>query len=296
MPRTAWAKLKDFPVYRPKFDEQRRTAEILDTVDAVIQQTEALIAKLKQMKAGLLHDLLTRGLDEHGEVRDPIAHSTQYKDSPVGRMPAEWQMDTLAKLAHGGISNGLFKKPELVGHGYHLVNVLDLYQNFGIDLSLVERVAVTEQEQRRYAVQTGDCFFTRSSLNLIGIAHCNVIRDVPEPCLFECHLMRVRPDQRRVLPEYLAHWCRSSWARKFFMARAKQTTMTTISQPDIAPLPVPLPSIDEQARVVKVIDAHDARIRAEEAYRDKLKLLKKGLMDDLLTGRVRVAVAMEAVS
>jgi type I restriction enzyme S subunit len=45
-----------------------------------------------------------------------------------------------------------------------------------------------------------------------------------------------------------------------------------------------------------VIDAHDARIRAEEAYRDKLKLLKKGLMDDLLTGRVRVAVAMEAVS
>jgi type I restriction enzyme S subunit len=49
-----------------------------------------------------------------------------------------------------------------------------------------------------------------------------------------------------------------------------------------------LPPTPEQERIVVVLDAHDARIRAEEAYRDKLKQLKKGLMDDLLTGRVRV--------
>ena len=59
---------------------------------------------------------------------------------------------------------------------------------------------------------------------------------------------------------------------------------------------IALPSPTEQDAIAQVYDAHDARIRAEEAYRDKLRLLKKGLMDDLLTGRVRVAVAMEAVS
>jgi type I restriction enzyme S subunit len=59
------------------FSDQRRIAGILDTVDAAIQHTEALIAKLKQVKAGLLHDLLTRGLDEHGQLRDPVAHPEQ---------------------------------------------------------------------------------------------------------------------------------------------------------------------------------------------------------------------------
>jgi type I restriction enzyme S subunit len=63
-------------------DEQDRIAEILDTVDETIAHTSSLIAKLKQMKAGLLHDLLTRGLDEDGELRDAIAHPEQFKESP----------------------------------------------------------------------------------------------------------------------------------------------------------------------------------------------------------------------
>ncbi len=287
---------KDFSAIllpRPPLPEQRRIADILDTVDAAIQQTEALIAKLKLMKAGLLHDLLTRGLDEQGNLRDPIAHPEQFKDSPLGRIPRGWEVSTLAKLILGKISNGFFKKPELVGSGYPLVNVLDLYQDFGIDLNSVERVRASKQEQHRYAIRPGDCFFTRSSLNLSGIAHCNVIRDVPEPALYECHLMRIRPDQEQIIPEFFAHWCRSPWARKFFIQRAKQVTMTTISQPDIAPLPVPLPSKTEQKTIVEMLDAHDARIRTEEAYCDKLKQLKQGLMRDLLTGRVRVRAEKE---
>jgi len=71
-----------FPV-----NDQRRIAEILDTLDETIQKTEQLIAKLKQIKQGLLHDLLTRGIDENGQLRDPIAHPEQFKDSVLGRIP-----------------------------------------------------------------------------------------------------------------------------------------------------------------------------------------------------------------
>jgi type I restriction enzyme, S subunit len=74
------------------------------------------------------------------------------------------------------------------------------------------------------------------------------------------------------------------------MSGAKQVPMTTISQPDIAPLLVPLPSKYEQTQIVELFDIHETRVRTEEAFRDKLKQLKKGLMHDLLIGQVRVNI------
>ena len=73
----------------PPISEQRRIAEILDTLDEAIRKTEQVIAKLQQMKQGLLHDLLTRGIDDNGELRAPDQHPEQFKDSPLGRIPRE---------------------------------------------------------------------------------------------------------------------------------------------------------------------------------------------------------------
>ena len=80
---------------RPNRAEQSRIAAVLDTVDEAITKTETVIAKLKQVRAGLLHDLLTRGLDENGQLRDPIAHPEQFQDSPIGRIPREWELTRL---------------------------------------------------------------------------------------------------------------------------------------------------------------------------------------------------------
>ena len=90
--------IKGLLIPLPPLPEQRRIAEMLDTMDAAIQQTEALIAKLKLMKAGLLHDLLTRGLDEQEYLRDPDAHPEQFKDSPLGRIPRAWEATTIGEL------------------------------------------------------------------------------------------------------------------------------------------------------------------------------------------------------
>ena len=84
-------------------DEQRRVAEILDTLDEAIRRTEQIIAKLKQIKQGLLHDLLTRGIDENGQLRDPERHPDQFKDSPLGRIPSEWGMQPLGKISDLGV-------------------------------------------------------------------------------------------------------------------------------------------------------------------------------------------------
>ncbi|MCL6479226.1 MAG: restriction endonuclease subunit S [Peptococcaceae bacterium] len=285
--------LMTFPVDLPMPQEQVLISQVLNVVNHLIKKTEQLIAKLKQIKAGLLHDLLTRGLDENGELRDPVVHPEQFCNSPVGRIPKVWGIGSLSGLAIGGFLNGIFKKPEDVGSGYLLLNVLDLYQDFGIDLSLVQRLKTSERNRQKYSVEEGDCFFTRSSLNMAGIAHCNVVRYVPEPTIFECHLMRIRPNKSLVVPEFLALWCRSTWARRFFMARARQVTMTTISQEDIGPLPVPLPPISEQVLIVRINDEYEKCIKREKRYLEKLIKIKSGLMHDLLTGKVRVPLDKE---
>ena len=82
------SKLLSLPVRYPPEEEQIRIAQILDTLDTAIQETEAIIAKLKAVKQGLLHDLLTRGIDANGELRPAPEDAPQlYKQSPLGWMP-----------------------------------------------------------------------------------------------------------------------------------------------------------------------------------------------------------------
>jgi restriction endonuclease S subunit len=112
-----------FLVTRIGENEQHAIADILDNVNDAIRRTEAVIAKLRLMKAGMLHDLLTRGLDENGELRDPLRHPGQFKDSPLGRIPKEWKiakLDDIAEINMGQSPPGSFYNQE--GNGMPLIN------------------------------------------------------------------------------------------------------------------------------------------------------------------------------
>jgi len=88
------------PVSFPELSQQQTIARILDTLDTTIRETEAIIAKLKAVKQGLLYDLLTRGLDDNGELRPPQPEAPHlYKKSPLGWIPKEWEAVTIAHLA-----------------------------------------------------------------------------------------------------------------------------------------------------------------------------------------------------
>jgi type I restriction enzyme, S subunit len=97
-----------------------------------------------------------------------------------------------------------------------------------------------------------------------------------------------------VTPNFLVQFLRLR--QSYFRSQGQTGTQANLNTSIVKSCLIGIPPLSEQDRIVAALDAHDVRIRAEEAYRDKLKLLKKGLMDDLLTGRVRVAAAMEMVS
>lgn len=190
----------------------------------------------------------------------------------------------LKDLSEPRISNGVFNDPRKVGSGYRLINVSDLYSEPDIDVTKLKLLSLPARGVDKFLVKKGDIFFTRSSLKLEGIAHCNIFNKDDLDVIFECHIMRVRPKKDIVISEYLKEYCCSYFARKYFMRHAKTTTMTTIDQGGIGGLPVVLPSIKTQRHVVDLIMTFNSAIekteRLIEAKEKKYKWLLKTFIND----------------
>ncbi|MCW1887011.1 restriction endonuclease subunit S [Luteolibacter flavescens] len=108
----------------PLKPEQTKIAEILSTVDRAIEQTEALIAKQQRLKTGLMQDLLTHGIDEHGNLRSEKTH--KFKDSPLGRIPMEWEVSFLDSLSERGSGHTPSKRnPSYWNGGVKWVSLAD---------------------------------------------------------------------------------------------------------------------------------------------------------------------------
>lgn len=95
--------IEELTIWFPDGEPKRAIARVLDTLESAIEQTEALLAKQQRIKTGLMHDLLTRGIDAEGRLRDPSTH--QFKKSPLGPIPAEWEVRPLSCLAE--VSSGV---------------------------------------------------------------------------------------------------------------------------------------------------------------------------------------------
>ena len=212
-----------------------------------------------------------------------------YKRTEVGIIPEEWEVAPVATLLGAPIQNGVFNDPSRKGWGCKLINVIDLYGRFPLETGGLERFAADKDELSRFAVGNGDVFFTRSSLTADGIAMCNVYDGAGEgPIVFDCHIIRVRPDTAKVEPLFLARSSGSSAARRYLVMNAKTTTMTTIDQSVIARLPVALPPLAEQRSITGALSDIDALLAGLDRLIAKKCDLKQAAMQQLLTGQTRL--------
>ncbi len=276
-------------IVAPSILEQRQIAEILQTVDEALRRTEQIVEKLKLAKQGLLHDLLTRGIDDNGELRDPIRHPAQFKDSPLGRIPRSWNAHALASFVPGAVYGG--SEALSAGPGIPVLRMNNIKDG---EAELTEVKFSDHPCYHRLLLRNGDVLFNRTN-SLEHVGRTGIWRGQIETASFASYLVRLDPDPKRLTGEFLNRLL--NWGPT--QTRIRRVATPGVQQVNINPTNlrrtvVVVPgSISEQTEIVARLDALDKSIRAEESDSAKLRLLKQALMDDLLTGRVRTTPLLE---
>ena len=280
--------LGEMTILVPPIPEQRCIAEILDTIDDVIQKTEALISKLKAMKQGLLHDLLTRGLDKNGKLRDPKAHPEQFKESLLGRIPKGWEVISIGEIA-SHVGSGL--TPRGGSEVYKTTGVMFIRsQNITFEGLKLEDIAFIDSKTHE-AMRRSEVFAYDVLLNITGasIGRCCSLPEGLGPTNVNQHVCAIRlPNPCQEDSFYVSSVLACHIGQHQIDVLNAGGNREGLNYQQLRSFVIPWPEKDERTKAANIIAAHDARIRTEEQYRDKLKLLKKGLMQDLLTGNVRV--------
>ena len=260
MPRTSWHAVSQAPVWLPPLDEQRRIAEILDTIDETIQATERIIAKLELTRLGVRErfcvyrgsaDQDTR-LSELVEAVVDCPHSTpKYRNFGV----------LVARTMH--IKNGQFAKGD------------------------ASRVSEETYRQRvaRMVPSAGDVVLTREA----PVGEAFTVPKKMRICLGQrVVLIRPGPD---LLGQYLVEIIYSSQGCLQIRRLVAGTTNPHLNVDEIRKLAFNVPPLDEQRRALLSLNAVSTRIEAEAAKLGKLRRTRCGLAADLLSGRVRTVAA-----
>jgi type I restriction enzyme S subunit len=268
---------KELQISLPPLPEQRKIASVLYAVDQAIQKTEEIIEQAKRVKRGLMQDIFRVGLDPS---REP-------KKSRVGEIPKTWSVSTLEEIV--GFKNGLNFSADQKGRGTPIVNVHDLYDSVTITPPELDRIEVDSSEVQKYALEPGDIVMVRSSVDAEGVGQAALFEGHSEPVVFAGFTIRQRPDRTVVSPNYLVQYLREPEVRKKVASLAGTTALTNLSQKEVGKLPVPLPPSEEQKKIAHLLGGWDEQVRKEEVRKKHFLRLKKGLMQDLLTGEVRTA-------
>ena len=277
--------IEKLDVPTPPPDEQAKIAEVLSTVDRAIEETEALVAKQQRIKTGLMQDLLTRGIDEHGNLRSEQFH--EFKDSPLGRIPVEWNpmpFGSCGQWFSGGTPSKAIRR--FWGGGVPWVCPKDMKQfelHQSIDTITGDAVAAGAR-----LMPTGTVFIVIRGMIL---AHTFPVGVSTTEVAFNQDVKAIVPKQG-LMGRYLAYWL-SSHSHQFLKLATTATHGTKrfdMDELQAALVGVPLPN--EQKRIVRIFDEQQSVIERLQGLTAKLQAEKRGLMKDLLTGDRRVTALL----
>lgn len=275
--------------YPSRFDEQSKIAEILLTVDRAIEQTEALIAKQQRIKTGLMQDLLTRGIDENGNLRSGQTHS--FKDSPLGRIPEEWEVRTLDDCCER-IVVGLASSTTHAyrSSGVPMIRNQNIRKGFFDDREMLYLDPNFARSFPNKATRSGDVLTVRTGSN-VGDTATVPERYVGSPTFTT---LISSPKTGMLDSRFLVYCVLSdsgqSELNRIMVGGGKEN----LNVGQFVQFRLRLPPLEEQFRSIEILEATESNIESDRRQLEKYKQLKVALMQDLLTGEKRVTSLLDA--
>jgi type I restriction enzyme S subunit len=267
------------PFIVPPLPEQRAIAQALSDVDALIGALDQLIAKKRDLKQAAMQRLLT------GQHRLPAFDRTpQYKKTVVGLIPEDWEVQTLRDICIK-IQDGTHFSPSLGGSDYLYVTSKNI--GFGtLNIAGADRISSAEHEKiyARCDVKTGDLLLTKDGANTGNAA----INTLEEPFSLLSSVAFLRFDRCQHSATFFQYQILSLDGQRRIKLEMSGNAITRLTLRKIKSLCFPVPSTEEQTAIAAVLSDMDAEIAALEARRDKTRALKQGMMQELLTGRIRL--------
>ena len=262
----------------PPLPEQKKIASILTSVDEVIETTQKQIDKLQDLKKATMNELLTKG----------IGH-TEFKDSELGRIPKSWVVEEIGKLTEFVTSGSRGWSQYYSPTGSLFIRIGNLTRDhINLKFEDIQLVDPPEGgEGTRTKVKLGDILVSiTADLGVIGVVN----EGVGEAYVNQ-HVCLVRLAQKKeVLPRWIGHFLSGHEGQEQFSKKNDGGAKAGLNLPTIRSVLVPIPLPNEQDQIVHILDRLDSDISVKQRKLERHQSLKKSLMQDLLTGKVRVQV------
>ncbi|ENW29476.1 MULTISPECIES: restriction endonuclease subunit S [Acinetobacter] len=272
----------------PAIDEQKLIISFLDyetaKIDNLIAKQKKLIELLKEKRQAVISHAVTKGLNPNVPMKDSGVEW-------LGKVPEHWEVRQLRYL--GSCQNGINIGAEYFGSGSPFISYGDVYRNPELPSVFEGLVQSTENDKRIYSVQRGDVLFTRTSETIEEIGFSSTCLTDVKDATFAGFLIRFRPIQNTLLPEYSKFYFRNILLRAFFVKEMNLVTRASLSQELLKKLAVPFSSLEEQKQIADFLSAKERVF--DKLVNDCIKqieLLKErrtALISSAVTGKINVS-------
>ena len=271
----------------PPAIEQTQIALFLDhetaKIDSLIAKQEKLIELLKEKLQAVISHAVTKGLNPDVEMKNSGVEW-------LGKVPEHWDVRQLRFL--GTCQNGINIGAEYFGSGSPFISYGDVYRNPQLPKVFEGLVQSTENDRKLYSIKRGDVLFTRTSETIEEIGFSSASLGDVENATFAGFLIRFRPKQETLLPEYSRFYFRNLLLRAFFVKEMNLVTRASLSQELLKKLPVTLPSLNEQKQIADFLSQKDQifekLIQNSIVQISLLKERRTALISSAVTGKIDV--------
>ena len=281
-----------YPASRP---HQTKIAAILTATDTAIEKTEALIAKYQQIKAGLMHDLFTRGVLPNGQLRPMRSEAPElYQETAIGWIPKDWQLKdvsmVLESVADGPFGSNLKTEHYVVDPGVRVVRLQNVAEH---EYSDDDKAYISDRHAAflvRNKVVGGDVLIAGLGEERYPVGRACTYPEQFPPAVNKADCFRARCAPDVMHNKYFMLFLNSELARHQIRRYEQGVTRPRINTGNLKRLIVGVPALNEQIAFIEKFETTQASIRSQQASVASLKAQKIGLMQDLLTGKVPVEV------